>query len=130
MVDFKAENTITTPNYQIVSVVKLELWVNCILAFESLESNDPNADDYHNIVILQARLKALFRCIHSWYTSIAGKEAAQELRSQLDSGKLDQLESSYNTMSAFLFENGLTKINLRKQGFSVIAEDVNNDKGF
>lgn len=131
MVDFKAENTITTPNYQIVSVINLELWVNCIIAFEALEINDPNADDDHLRNTLRARLKALYRAIKPWYLSTLDKDQVDVILPKLTfKSNQESLEEAYNVMARFLYENGLLKINLKKPLRTLVAEEVNIDKGY
>jgi len=130
MVDFKNENTITTPNYQIVSVITLEAWLNCVVSFEILEINDPDADDYHNITTCQARLKALYRTIRPWLLEIKGNPYILEIQTKLDSRKFSDLESVFNELAIFLFQNGLLKINLKRPINTIVAEELNIDKGY
>jgi hypothetical protein len=128
MVDFQSEAAITTPDTQITKVLILEKQENVLLAFEKLEQ-DGEEDDPGQLLILKARINCLRRALRGWYLEVKKPEEYLELVKLSKSTTKDELEQATELMTQFLFDNGLTKINLKKRMTGVIAEEWNAENG-
>ena len=130
--DFNNETTIATPSFELVKILIMEKQENVSLALALYEKNKAlDLETDHELAWVISRNKVFFLSIEAWLKDSLGEEKLSEFWKGLDNKSGDVQLRLFREMCGFLYDNGLTKINLRKSRRGPpIAEKENEDDGF
>ena len=127
MVDFNQGETITTAPKDLLKIMILERWNNCIEAFESFDrriNKGYEGDTYE----LKARLKALFNILSSPIKK-SDPKLFEELDISFRSISYESMLVIYNRLSDWLNDKELINVFTGKRYDSTRVEVENNAKG-
>lgn len=132
MADFRNDNTMTTPSWELIKILALQKREDLMLAIEFYMKHkyeDQHEDNDVELNFVRARLWVLYYELEAWLNRAYDNEVILLYTGKIDSKKKEEVFEVVTWINKFMDEQKLTRIdNIKKQDNTRVMQDNESDE--